>query len=133
MDFTQFALSALQLMVFMMFVTAVIEVIKGISAKGVWGIFREIVVSLVKNTELSVETIKTLNFVIALTFLRAFEYGAMARLLGIDTAAFGAFAYWLDYVATASVIYMGADYLFSWYWKIKARAEEVGKPAKPAP
>jgi hypothetical protein len=125
MDLTKFVLSAVQLMVFMMFVTAVIEVIKGVSAKGIWGILKEITLTLIKNQKLSEETIKTLNFVIALVFLRSYEYGAMARLLGIDTTSFGSFAYWLDYIATASVIYMGADYLFSWYWKIKNKADEV--------
>jgi hypothetical protein len=125
MDFTKFALSALQLMVFMMFVTAVIEVIKGISAKGLFGILKETSFALFKNQELSEATIKALNFTIALVFLRAYEYGAMARLLGIDTSSFGAFAYWLDYIATASVIYMGADYIFSWYRKIKDRADEL--------
>jgi|SRR3990170_8149295 len=125
MDFTQFGLSAIQLVVFMMFVTAVIEVIKGISAKGVFGIVKELAFTLIKNQPLSPETIRTLNFIIALVFLRSFEYGAMARLLGIDTMRFGPFAYWLDYIATASVIYMGADYLFSWYYKIKAKADEV--------
>lgn len=132
MDFTQFGLSAIQLVVFMMFVTAVIEVIKGISAKGVFGIVKELAFTLIKNQPLSPETIRTLNFIIALIFLRSFEYGAMARLLGIDTMTFGPFAYWLDYIATASVIYMGADYLFSWYWKIKARANEVAEGKKDA-
>jgi hypothetical protein len=128
MDFTKFAISALQLVVFMMFVTAVIEVIKGISAKGIWGIIKELVLTIIKNQKLSEETIKTMNFIIALVFLRSFEYGAMAKLLDIDTLKFGAFAYWLDYIATASVIYMGADYLFSWYWKIKNKADEIQKP-----
>jgi hypothetical protein len=125
MDFGKFAIAALQLMVFMMFVTAVIEVIKGVSAKGLVGIVKEVVKGLFKNQKLSEETIKTLNFVVALIFLRAFEYGAMSRLLNIDTVTLGPFAYWLDYIATASVIYMGADYIFSWYWKIKNKADEV--------
>jgi hypothetical protein len=128
MDFTKFAVSALQLVVFMMFVTAVIEVIKGISAKGIWGIIKELVLTIIKNQKLSEETIKTMNFIIALVFLRSFEYGAMAKLLDIDTLKFGVFAYWLDYIATASVIYMGSDYLFSWYWKIKNKADEIQKP-----
>lgn len=130
MDFKTFGLAVIQLLVFMMFVTAVIEVIKGISAKGLWGIISELFTSLVKNQKLSEHTLKTLNFAVALIFLRAFEYGAMARILAIDTGSLGPVAYWLDYIATASVIYMGADYLFSWYWKIKAKASAVadGKP-----
>lgn len=130
MDFTKFAISALQLVVIMMFVTAVIEVIKGISAKGIWGIIKELTLTITKNQNLSEETIKAMNFIIALVILRAYEYGAMARLLDIDTIKFGAFAYWLDYIATASVIYMGADYLFSWYWKIKNKADEINNPSE---
>jgi len=126
-DMTGFALSAIQILVLMMFVTAVIEVIKSVSAKGVWGILKEVVSTLWASEKLSEETIKTLNFVIALAFCRIFEYGAMVRLLGIDTAELGLgnMAYWTDYIATAAVIYMGADYLFSWYHKIKTKAEEL--------
>jgi hypothetical protein len=128
MDFKDFGLAVLQLAVFMMFATAIIEVIKGVSAKGIWSLIKEFVLTITKGTAMSNETIKILNFIIALVMLRAFEFSALARILGIDTIKFGGFAYWLDYVATASVIYMGADYIFAWYKKIRGMAEDIDKP-----
>lgn len=126
MDFARFGLAALQLMVIVMFVTAGVEVIKAVASVSPWEIIKELFSAVFKKTKLSEGTLKTLNFVLALVLLRSFEYAALARLLGIETIKFGAVAYWMDYIFTASVVFMGADYIFSWYWKLKSKAEEVG-------
>jgi hypothetical protein len=125
MDFTKFALALGQLAVFMIFITAVIEVIKGISTKGIWGIIKELAKTLIKNTPLSPETLKTLNFVVALVYLRVFNYGVMLSLLGVDLEKLGAFAWWLDYIATASVVYMGADWAYQQFAALKAKANGI--------
>jgi hypothetical protein len=137
MDFTKFALALGQLAVFMIFITAVIEVIKGISAKGVWGIIKELAKTLAKNTPLSEPTLKTLNFVVALVYLRAFDYGVMLSLLNVDLSGLGRFAWWLDYIATASVVYMGADWAYQQFAALKAKAKAAangtnGNGARPA-
>ena len=118
-----FFLQAVQLMVFMVFITAVIEVIKGISAKGVWGIAKELFFGLYRNTKLSEGTLKALNFVIALIYLRVFNYGVMVNLLGLHLNG-NAWAWWLDYIATASLCYMGADWVFQKIAAVKAKAKE---------
>lgn len=112
-----FTVELLKLGLFAIFITAVIEVIKGISAKGLWGLIKEIVTSLWKQQPLSAEAVKVLNFAIALVYLRVFEYGVMMRLLKvqIDTD----FAWWLDYLATASLLYMGAEWAFMQWRKLK--------------
>lgn len=119
MDWKVFGLAVVQLLVLMMFVTADLEVFKAIWA---W----------ITKKKLSEGAIKFWNFAIALIFCRAFDYGAMVRILGVDTVGLGEFAFWTDATATAAVIYMGADYLFSWYWKIKAKADAITAGAPPS-
>jgi len=118
-----FFIQAVQLMVFMIFITAVIEVIKGISAKGVVGVIKEIFFSLYKNTKLSEETLKTLNFLIALVYLKVFNYGVMVNLLGLHLNG-NVWAWWLDYIATASLCYMGADWVFQKIAAVRQKAKE---------
>jgi len=110
-----FFIQVIQLMVFMVFLTAIVEVVKGISAKGLLGIIKELFFALYKNTNLTEETMKTLNFVIALVYLKVFNYGVMQNLLALKIET--NLAWWLDYIATASLCYMGADWVFQ---KIKA-------------
>lgn len=109
-----------KLSILIIFVTAIIQVIKGISAVGFFRIFYEVARTLVKSKDeqgkpfpVSDETWNTLNFVIALVGLKLLNFTLLAALLGMDLSRISEGATWFDYIATASVCYMGAD----WFYK----------------
>ncbi len=67
----------LKLAIFAVFVTSIIEVVKGISAIGIKGIFVDLWKTLIRNTPMQTGSIQTLNFVIALLCCWAFDYGVI--------------------------------------------------------
>jgi len=113
----------IQLAMFSAFIHAIVEVIKGISAKGIVGIFRELFRTLIKNGGMSEGTIKTLIFCLALLYCRAFDFGAMITMLGVTVEDTNALAWWLDYVGTSSVVFVGVDVFYGWFKKLRTVIE----------
>lgn len=118
MDYQAIVVSVAKLAVFAVFITAIIEVIKNVAAKGLFTMVKELIVSLVKNSPLSPDSVKVLNFVISLVYCKVFEYGVMEDILQIQ---FGNFplANTLDYIGTSSLIYMGAGWAYDQFMAIK--------------
>lgn len=118
MDYQGIIISIAKLAVFSIFITAIIEVIKGVAAKGLFVMLTELLRGLIKNTPLSPDSVKVLNFIIALVYCKVFQYGVMQEVLQLQ---FGDFplAYFLDYIGTASVIYMGAGWFYDKIMEIK--------------
>lgn len=111
-----------KLAMFMVFITAIIEVIKGIALKGLWGLVKELILSLWQNHPLSANSIKVLNFLVALVYAKVFDYGVMSNIMQIDLSK-NHFASFLDYIGTASLVYMGAGWVFDQFAAVKARLE----------
>lgn len=130
MDYQAIIVSVGKLAVFAVFITAIIEVIKNVAAKGLLNMVKELLFSLVKSSPLSVDSMKMLNFIIALVYCRVFDYGVMQEILQLQ---FGEYplAYLLDYIGTASVIYMGADWVFAKFMDIKGKYGNGKPPAAP--
>ena len=131
MNYEAMLVSLAKLAVFAAFITAIIEVIKGVAAKGLFVLVRELLTGLIKNTPLSPDSVKVLNFIIALIYCKVFSYGVMQEVLQLE---FGDFplAYFLDYIGTASVIYMGAGWFYDQIMAIKdkytgAKTKEIVK------
>lgn len=100
-----------KLFVFAVFIAAIIEVIKAIALKGVWGLIKELVASLGVNHPLSTDSVKMLNFLIALLYCKVFDYGVMTNVLQI-TLVNNKFGSFLDYFGTAALVYNGAGWAF---------------------
>jgi len=105
----------LKLGIFTVFVSSIIEVAKGVSVKGLWGIVKDLWSTIVHNKPICKDTIITMNFLIALICCWAFDYGVIKNvinLLQIKATPHGQLAGWIDYIGTASLIYTGADAFF---------------------
>ena len=102
------------LAVFSAFIHAIVEVVKGISAIGLWGIVKATYTTLFKDAELDEQTIRTYVFVLALTYCAIFEYGVMIDLLRLPIKDSNIMALWADYIGTASVVYVGVDVFYKW-------------------
>ena len=121
----------LQLALFSVFIHAIIEVLKGVSTVGLWGIIKELWGSVTKNAPLSTPTITTMVFVLALVYCRVFDFGAMIGMLGVKVEETNMFAWWLDYIGTASVVYVGVDVFYAQIKKLRASIDDVQSvPAK---
>lgn len=120
MDYQAIIVSVGKLAVFAVFITAIIEVIKNVAAKGLFNLIKELLISLWKSSPLSTDSMKMLNFIIALIYTKIFEYGVMQEILQLEFGE-NKLAYLLDYIGTASLIYMGADWAFSQFASIKAK------------
>lgn len=118
-------ISLAKLGIFAAFIAATIEVIKVVAAKGLLLLVKEVVVSLWRNTELSAESVKVLNFVIALIYCKVFHYGVMQDILGLtfNMDNGGSMQYFLDYVGTSSVVFMGAGWFYDKIMEIKKKIE----------
>ena len=120
----------LKLGIFAVFVTSTLEVIKNVSAKGFWGIVRDVWGTLILNRPMCKESIQTFNFMIALLCCYAFDYGVVGNLIEPGKAARADLSGWIDYIGTASLVYAGADTLFKKFasmrdsWKTVAVPEE---------
>lgn len=120
MDYQAMIVSVAKLAVFAIFITAIIEVIKSIAAKGLFTMIKELAIGLWSNSPLSPDSVKVLNFIIALIYCKVFSYGVMQEVLQLK---FGEFplAYFLDYIGTASVIFMGAGWAYDQIVAIKEK------------
>ena len=111
MDYAVMGVALAKLFVFSIFITAIIEVIKAIAARGAWNLIWELFSSLWSNSPLSSESVKILNFLIALLYCKVFDYGVMTNILQLQFKE-NPFAYFLDYIGTASLVFMGAGWVF---------------------
>ena len=112
-------LGLFKLGILVVFTTAIIQVIKGISGVGFFKMIFELLRTLVRSKDkngnpypVSEETWKTLNFVIALAGLKLLNFTLMSAFLGLDLETLSKGAAWFDYIATASVLYMGTEWFF---------------------
>lgn len=131
MDWTRAFGIIIQLAVFSVFTSAIIEVIKGVSALGFVGIVKGFINSVVLNKPMSGEAFPVLNFVIAMFCLWAFNITVMSSLfaaLSIHETGSEAqqwVAHWIDYFGTASVIYLGSDQLFKKFIDVERQAKNI--------
>lgn len=119
MNWEELVIRLLQLGMFAAFINAIVEVIKGVSAIGVWGIVKEVFRALWKDKPLSPGTMRTLSFLLAVLYCKAFAFGAMSSILMIKIAPDNSFAWTLDYIGTASVVYVGVDIFYGWLKNVK--------------
>ena len=104
----QTAVELLKLFVFSLFITATLEVLKAFYSR-------------FKRAEMSSETVRILNFLLALLFCYAADYGVLARIIQTGEHLRESLLGGMDYVGTASLIYMGAGFVFDKLASIKAR------------
>ena len=103
-----FWIELLKLAIFSVFVSATLQVIKDI--------YRRFHVG-----DLDSDTVKMLNFGLALAFCYVFDYGVMMRVIQGGVRLKGKIAPYMDYIATASLVYMGADWAFDKFAQMKAK------------
>ena len=120
----------LQLLLFSAFIHAIIEVWKYISVINLWKMLKQVVSAATANGNMSPETMRTLNFALALLYCRVFEYGVMSDMIKIPISDDNTFAWWLDYVGTASVVFVGVDVFYA---KIKKMRESFNGTTLPQP
>ena len=106
---SNFGIEVAKLLLFSIFVTASLEVIKEAYKR-------------FSPSGINEQTTKILNFALALLFCWAFDYGVMMRIVEAGVKARVGISGWLDYVATSSMIYMGADWIFA---KFSASVEKA--------
>jgi len=104
-----FGIEVAKLLLFAIFVSASLEVIKETYKRFSPGGMHS-------------QTCKILSFSLALLFCWAFDYGVMMRIVEAGVKARVGISGWLDYVATSSMIYMGADWIFA---KFSASVEKA--------
>ena len=132
MDWNQLITTIIQLAIFSIFITAIIEVIKGISAVGLLGLLKGLIKTLFKNEDMKSESFPVLNFMIALLCCWAFNVGVMhtfASSLGAQSLA-QPIAKWIDYFGTASVTYLGSDQLFKRFLAVEKDAKNFADETK---
>jgi hypothetical protein len=113
MDTKTLFTTLLELCIFIIFVTSLIEVVKSISAIGIWGLIKDLFSTLTNNKKMQSTSFPVLNFTIALLFCWAFDLTIMQKLLGgLLGKVHNPWASWLDYLGTASIVYTGADQFF---------------------
>jgi len=117
-----------QLGMFSAFIHAIIEVLKGISGVGVLGIFKELLFAIFKNQKMSVHTIRTMVFALALFYCWGFDYDAMTQILKVEIADTNTVGWWLAYIGTASVVYVGVDVFYLWIKKTTTNLTNGTKP-----
>jgi len=119
-----------KLAVFAIFISAVIEVIKAVALKGMFSLLKELFMSLYQNHPLSTDSIKIMTFIVALVYCKVFNYGVMSNVLQLNFGE-NKFAYLLDFVGTASLVFMGAGWFFDQFnairLKLKSQLEENQK------
>ena len=122
MEWQTLLISLAKLFVFAVFITAILEVIKTIAFNGLFTMIKELAKGLWRNSPLSSDSVKVLNFVIALFYCKVFQYGVMQEVLGLK---FGEFplAYFLDYIGTSAVIFMGAGWAYDQFMQVKNKFE----------
>ena len=132
MDFTSLFDVVIQLSVFALFVTSIIEVLKGISAIGIVGLLKGLYNTIIHNKMIESNGFPVLNFAVALLCCWAFNVTIMSKLF--ESVLFSqadlrpmqvAFARWIDYFGTASVVYAGSDQLFKRFLALKTQSDEV--------
>jgi len=127
LDVSKLFVILVQLAIFSIYVTSIIEVIKNISAVGIWGLFKDLFSTLVKNNKMDSGTFPVLNFAIALLICWAFDVSVMRQLFSnmVGINIHNGWAAWIDYFGTSSVIYAGADQFFKRVLAAEKQASSV--------
>ena len=108
-----------QLGMFSAFIHAIIEVLKGISASGLFGILKDLWGTIFRSTDMKEETVKTMVFVLAICYCIVFDYDAMTKILGVEIPEGNTVGWYLAYVGTSSVVYVGVEMFYGWIQKMK--------------
>lgn len=116
-----------QLGMFSAFIHAIIEVVKGISTIGLWGIVKGLFLTLVRDEPLKPEAIRTGVFALALLYCWGFDYDAMTEILKVEIAENNQLGWWLAYVGTASVVYVGVDVFYQWVKNVTSKLKPDGE------
>lgn len=124
-----------KLAILAMFVSAMIEVLKGISAIGFVGVVKGLIKFIWKNEDMPSGSFPVVNYLISLYVCWAFNVTAMSYIFsGVltgdnSTAMQLANAKWIDFFGTASIIYMGSSELFKRLINVKKEADQFIKDA----
>ena len=127
MDWNKLFITVIQLAIFSVFITSIIEVVKGISAIGLWGLVKGLWGALINNNDLKSESFPVLSFAIALFCCWAFDVGIMKLIVMSISGSLlhQPFAGFIDYFGTASVTYLGSDQLFKRFLEVERQATNV--------
>lgn len=128
MDENNLLQAFVQLGMFSAFIHAIIEVLKGISAQGLWGIVKDLWATLFRDKNMEPGTMKTMVFVLAVVYCIAFDYDAMTKILGVDIAEESTVAWYLAYAGTSAVVYVGVEVFYGWIKKMKSGLNGNGAP-----
>lgn len=131
MEFKDIIIPLIMMGVFSAFIHAIVEVFKGVVLKPIKFI-KEVFFTIVRGDEISEETIKSLVFGLALMYCRVFEFDAMTDILKLEIADENTFAWWLAYIGTSSVVYVGVDVFYNSIEKLRGMlANAFREPPKP--
>ncbi len=112
-----FAMELAKLIMFSICVTATLEVVKALYEQMVGDAMQE-------------ARVKVVNFLLALLYCWVLGYGIMVRVFFAGEQPKGTLASWLDYIATASLLYMGADWIFNKFSASIAKAKAIKQKAR---
>jgi hypothetical protein len=127
MDTQKLLIVLIQLALFSVFVTSIIEVVKGISAMGIFGLVRSLWNTLIVNKPMPKDSFPVLNFLISLLCCYKFNVGIMtvfAASLGAKNLADSGTEF-LNYFGTAAIIYMGSDQMFKKFIDVEKKADSL--------
>lgn len=110
-----------KVVIFSAFIHSINNVLKGISAKGVWGTVKELANAIIKQQPLSGDTLRTMSFALALVYCYFFDFDVMTDLLKVTIPDTDLVAWWLAYVGTASVVYEGVDQFYKRFKKMNSK------------
>lgn len=131
MDTTKLLQGAAQVAVFFVFVTAIVQVIKGISGSGFLSLFKNLFRTLWSNKiQLTEDELHTLSFIVALLCCYAFDFGVIGSIVQTGTKIRESLAGWIDYIGTASLVYMGADWVYQKFAAVVSQAKAAQEAAK---
>lgn len=131
MDTTKLFQGAAQVAVFFVFVTAIIQVIKGVSGAGFFSLVKNLFRTLWTNkVQLTEDELHTLSFIVALLCCYAFDFGVIGSIVQTGTKIRESLAGWLDYIGTASLVYMGADWVYQQFSAAINKGKAVQEASK---
>lgn len=120
MDWGKLSVSIFQLIFMAFFTTSLNEVVKDLYAwfvrekNALLNRFRVTKVTLRESDEwISGEAMKFIGFILGIYMCYVLDYGALSDIIQLGVRARGNQAMWLDYIATGSLIRLGASGVFN--------------------
>lgn len=123
MEYKDILVPLMMMAMFIAFIYAIVEVIKGAVFKPVQ-FFIEIFNTTFRGKDISPGTAKTLMFVVALIYCKTFEFDIMTWLMKVHIDRDNGFAWWLAYIGTASVAYVGVDKFLGYINDVRKKVVE---------